>query len=805
MLNAQDMPKTQGPAEYSANGAINQNALIELVVSPDGRLENPGTLAAPTTLEGAREMARKIIRSRPGVIRVLLRGGRYFRSESFELGLMDSGTAINPIEFAAFPNETPHLVGGCALEPQLLHLVSKSDPNWARLTPETRNKIYVADLSTFQTDLGNLISRADTAGQVNQSMEVFTDGTPLTLARYPKAANPESVNLSPKATLRVSGDTSPDITGDYMYKGRDDLGRPYYQLAKGGDLWSIAASKSSPDWTLSNRHDLGGRGTPAAWGVWDSFAGPVGSFRPASGAKGTAFLERVDGLNPMPGFLLIHSSNSDTTIQAPVTRMKRWLAKEAMYFGFGFYGWSASHSALSSIDPLTASFQLATKPLYGLRTGQPFFFYNLLEELTDPGEYFIDRSHARLYVRPLKDTIPNEVFLSRLQSPLVSMWGTNWITFRGIVFEAARDTLVDVQECKNVAFRSCLFQNAGGWGLFLSGFHNQVEACELKQLGKGGIRVCGGNRATLLPSQNLIENCNIHHFGRIFWTNQPAIHIVSLTKTENNDDCVGVLILHNEIHHAPHIAVNFKGNDHIIKFNHIHHVCQWANDAGAIYSSRDWGSQGNVIQFNLIHNNGGPFGNWISGIYLDGCSSGITVAGNILYKAGPNFAIQLNGGRDLKIRYNILVGHWYGIDVSNVGVTTITNNHSDTWNLLEKIRRFSYKSPPWSIAYPNLAAIPDRWEEIQGSHWLQPEGSELYGNLHAGLSGDLFRQNNYSPQKATVISWFSKVAENLTQVDPQFVDPGRLDFQLRPSSPAFRIPGFPGIDSSGIGIVKVHP
>jgi hypothetical protein len=37
-------------------------------------------------------------------------------------------------------------------------------------------------------------------------------------------------------------------------------------------------------------------------------------------------------------------------------------------------------------------------------------------------------------------------------------------------------------------------------------------------------------------------------------------------------------------------------------------------------------------------------------------------------------------------------------------------------------------------------------------------------------------------------------------VDPLFTDPANLDFSLKPSSPMFTIPGFPGIDATQFGI-----
>jgi hypothetical protein len=766
-----------------------------VIVAPNGVAGNPGTLAAPTTLEGARTLIQSASRATPGTLRVLLRGGLYPRSSTFTLGATDSGTTANPVSYEAYPNETPRIIGGVSISPSAARLVDGTDPNWSRLDPAARGQIYVVDLTAYKSSIGALASRADSGGGVNQSMEVFVDGLPLTLARYPKAVDLADANLTPQASIRVSGTLSPDATGDYAYKGLDSRGRPYYQLAKGGDIWSIAASATAPDWRLSNRKDLGGTGSSASWGTWDTFGSPAGAFVSGSGASGTAFLSPADGSNAVPGFLLIRSTNGTTQIAAPDPNMTQWRASEAMYFGLGYYSWSGSHSTLTSLDPTTGTLVLPASPDYGFRLGQPFFVYNLLEELTAPGEYFIDRTNARLYLRPTGDIPPSEILVSILQGPVVQLTSCQQITWQGVTFEAAKDRLVYGTGCQAVTFKNCQFRNAGGYGLTLGGTSNLVEACDFRYLGKGGVSLSGGNRATLTPSGSLVQNCEFQRYGRLFWTYQPGINIDS--------NSIGITAQHNEIHHSPHAAILFGGNENIMRYNHIHDVTQWTNDAGAIYTTgRDWGMQGNLIQFNLIRNCGSPLGTFQSGIYIDGVGSGVRVEGNILYRAAPQFAVQHNGGRDVLTQYNIFYGHWYGVDISNVAFEVVNNTSGSSWNLLGKLLSMNYQSAPWSTAYPNVAAIPNTWAQIQGSQWLEPGGSSCYGNLHFGSSVDVYRQHNSATSLAAPISWFSKTGSNLSQVDPLFTDASKLDFRLQPASPMYGIPGFPGIDASQIGIQR---
>ena len=68
---------------------------------------------------------------------------------------------------------------------------------------------------------------------------------------------------------------------------------------------------------------------------------------------------------------------------------------------------------------------------------------------------------------------------------------------------------------------------------------------------------------------------------------------VSLQGVGNRATC-------NLIDNAPHQAISFGGNEHLIEFNEIHSVCFESNDAGAIYSGRDWTMRGTVIRNNLL-------------------------------------------------------------------------------------------------------------------------------------------------------------------------------------------------------------
>ncbi len=116
---------------------------------------------------------------------------------------------------------------------------------------------------------------------------------------------------------------------------------------------------------------------------------------------------------------------------------------------------------------------------------------------------------------------------------------------------------------------------------------------------------------------------------------------------------VGNRVANNLIHDAPHSAVLYGGNEHVLELNEIHHVAQEPSDVGAFYTGRDWTTQGNLLRWNYIHDLGARGAVGTMGIYLDDCDSGDSLVGNVFYRAGR--VAFIGGGRDNLVENNLMV------------------------------------------------------------------------------------------------------------------------------------------------------
>lgn len=164
---------------------------------------------------------------------------------------------------------------------------------------------------------------------------------------------------------------------------------------------------------------------------------------------------------------------------------------------------------------------------------------------------------------------------------------------------------------------------------------------------------------------------------------------------------VGNKARHNFIHDAPHQAIAFSGNDHLIEFNRIERVCLESNDAGAIYSGRDWTWRGTIIRFNLFRDIVGFQNKGCMGVYLDDMLCGTTVFGNIFVNVTR--AAFIGGGRDNIVENNVFVDCEPAVHVDARAMGWASYNVETT--MKERLMAVPYKQPPWSEKYPQLVNI----------------------------------------------------------------------------------------------------
>jgi hypothetical protein len=456
-------------------------------------------------------------------------------------------------------------------------------------------------------------------------------------------------------------------------------------------------------------------------------------------------------------------------------RPKRWADEQEIWLhGYWFHDWSDSFEKVSSIDTDKRIIELAPPyHNYGYRNGQRYYALNILAELDKPGEWYLDRQNGILYFLPPAPINDGKAVLSMLHNLFV-LKDCSYVTIRNLVLEATRSTAVTISGGTSNTVAGCTIRNTGSWAVNISGgSKNSVLSCDIYNTAEGGISLSGGDRKTLTPAGHRAENNHIHHFGRIYRTYRPAVSVRG----------VGNVVSHNVIHDGPHNAIQLGGNDHVIEFNEIYKVCFETGDVGAFYMGRDWTARGTVIRYNYFHDIKGPGLYGAMAVYLDDAASGISIIGNIFYRAGR--AAFIGGGRDNLVEDNIFVDCESSVHVDARGMGWMKYHVESGGTLPNRLKAVPYKQPPWSEKYPKLVNILD---DSPG----EPRGNIVRRNISFGGKW-LDVEKKAMP--------LIKFEDNLVDKDPHFVDAKHQDFRLRPGSPAFAL-GFKQIPIEKIGLYR---
>jgi Right handed beta helix region len=678
---------------------------VEFYVAPDGDDSQAGTAESPfATLERARDAVRQAGQEGEPAT-VYLRGGVYARDKTFALSTEDSGSSDAPVVYRAFEKEEVHLSGGQAVsgfEPV------KDAAILARLPESARTSVLQADLKAQGiAEFGTMTMRGFPQPIVPAPLELFYDGAPMTLARWPNA-----------------------------------------------------------DWAIT---------------------GPI---------IDTGSIPRNDDHSNRPG---IFEYKDD--------RPERWTdADDIWMFGYWCWDWADEYIRVASIDTEKRQITFAAPHHYGLKEGMRYYALNLLEELDQPGEWYLDRTTGHLYFWPPGPIDGAEVAVSLLEHPMVTMREVSHVAFQGITFEYARGIAMQMLGGTQNRVTNCTFRNIGDLAMILgdgaseetpvgllgcsvfsrsyqdtvwnrhAGTGHRIEGCHLYNLGEGGIILGGGDRITLTPGGNEVTDCHIHNYSRSVTTNRPAIWI----------DGVGNRAAHNHIHDAPHTAIFFWGNDHAVEYNDIHDVCRETGDVGAIYTGRDWTMYGNTVRFNFLHDIHGPGVHGAQAIYLDDQASGTTSFGNVIVNVARAFLI--GGGRDNVTENNIMVNCPQSVFLDGRGIGWSAGNQG---TMLERLDAVPYKEEPWVSRYPRLVPILDEASAA-------PRGNVVRDNV-------LYKCGEMNIHE--VAREHGTVESNLVLVDdPQFVDPGKGDYRLKAMSPILeRLPGFERIPFDMIGPREQRP
>ena len=417
-------------------------------------------------------------------------------------------------------------------------------------------------------------------------------------------------------------------------------------------------------------------------------------------------------------------------------RPKRWKNTENMWIGGYFgHGYADDLIPVKQVNTADSTIHAGMFTTYQFFTGADFrrwYAANLLEELDREGEYVVDAKRMMFYFIPPKGKV-GDVRLTVLETPVFAVEHCANVTLQGLTIENSRGMGVYMEDTENVVVTDCTLRNLGYVAVSIGqgtdspesatvvphsmeaggvltgrtvgnfagalyerptlyrnvGHNNGVRNSYIYNVGAGGVSLGGGNRVTLEPSNNFVENCRISRYNRIEKSYRPAVWI----------DGVGNHVSKCSIFDAPSMAILFHGNNHVIELCDITNVCQEVDDQGAIYYGRDPSERGHIIRYNYFHSLSPR--HRVTATYHDDGACSCEVYGNIYHRAG-SLPVLIGGGCDIHYYNNIFIESPVAIHIDNRLQNWAANMVAKDGIFEQRLRAVNYTQAPYSTAYPEL-------------------------------------------------------------------------------------------------------
>ena len=173
-------------------------------------------------------------------------------------------------------------------------------------------------------------------------------------------------------------------------------------------------------------------------------------------------------------------------------RIKRWIFTDDIWVhGYWCWDWANSYERIVSIDKESGLIKTAEPYcVYGFRANQRFFFLNVLEELDQPGEWYLDKKEGKIYFWPPEPIVNCEVWGSVTAEPLVKLKNVSYVRIENMTFEYTRGNGIEIEGGNNIIVAGCTINNTGNNGIVINGgLEHTVLSCDITYTGDCGVYI----------------------------------------------------------------------------------------------------------------------------------------------------------------------------------------------------------------------------------------------------------------------------------------------------------------------------
>lgn len=355
--------------------------------------------------------------------------------------------------------------------------------------------------------------------------------------------------------------------------------------------------------------------------------------------------------NMFPSYILTGNVIKETKDEGNVKNQEgsvfqysdRRISKYSGYEDVWFYGlpkWVFYDEELKikSIDASNSTITTAVAPRIGISSGREFCIYNILDELDQAGEYYVDKNSGILYFYPQGEF---EYFNVSLFSgtEMIRVKDASHIIFSGLTLENSRSDGIYITGGDSVRVEYCDVKNLSGNGITIGdasevvytpfidykwtdwndnyalteaqtavkviedwtkpsksvkvrGQNHGVYGCSITNIGLTGVSLAGGNLYLEERANYYVENCDISFAGQNCTRYQPGIEFSNIH---------GVSIKNNELSHFPGSAIQGYVTGAEITGNNIYDGVTNNYDMGLLYLNYCMPALDVTIKNNYLH------------------------------------------------------------------------------------------------------------------------------------------------------------------------------------------------------------
>ena len=646
-------------------------------VSPKGSDKNPGTKEKPVaSLTAARTLARSYKKTKglpKSGLNVIIHEGIYDLQQTFQLAEEDAGKKDAPITWSAAAGEKVNITGGKTIQPgKFSKVTDKAILN--RLEKNAIGKVWQADLKAEGIkNLGNHRQYGHGLPVVPATLELFYNGEPMTLSRYPNKGSMKIGKVSDPGSVPRNGDKS-NRGGLFAYtdsRHKKWVGQQNIWI-QGTLNYGFGDDYNPIDFidTIAGQVKLK---KPHLYGV--------GSGKDFQEYVAINILEELDS----PGEWYIDETSGILYFWPPAD-MKGALVQVSMLE-----------------DPIIALEGTEHVTIKGLT----------IEAGRGIGVYVERSNHTLVAGCTVRNVGTSGIFMGQGAKLLDE--------------NASIDDYVGEPQSRQIgSFQNHIYRN-NAWNR-KAGSNNGVLSCDVYNTGSGGIYISGGDKKTLTKGNSYAENCRVYNYTRRNKFTWAGIRVDGCGNRIShneifNSDWHGIfvhgndhLFEYNYIHDVTlnsndtspwYIGRNPSGRGNVIRYNYLDNCGNPNRMTMGIYcddSSTDVYVYGNVFN-NMKTNHGVLFSN--AGWQLN-------MKNNIVINPNAHTAV-----------------------VSTLWSTWAAPQTKEMFGENGVIRRrleqeIDFRSPPYSTRYPELLPYLDAIQE--GKEWqaMRSRGNMLEGNLIVG-------------------------------------------------------------------------